>query len=332
MSRRRSTLLIAVMLAAAPGARPAQAQRCPAVEVKCSERSADDDTLECKASVDGSHDEALTYLWSLSVRAPIKNHSAYADHIDIDLSDVPHDEVVTVSVSVTGLPVGCPSTATFESRASDDREAGPAGPFSGPTIIASCPLEVVEGAPLFFSAQISDADQSLKIDYRWKVSRGQIKSGQGTPSILVDTTDLGNQIVRAAVRVDGVEGLPRVSCATRVKALPKSYKLYEYDESTGAEEKTKHLYRLSLRLKIGLDERAYIVAYSRRGRPREESMAEANLARRFLVDERGVEPARVVVLDGGFRRAASVELWIVQNGATPPPTGNSGVTQSNGRR
>jgi hypothetical protein len=47
-------------------------------------------------------------------------------------------------------------------------------------------------------------------------------------------------------------------------------------------------------------------------------VAEASLARDFLVRERGIAAERVVMLYGGRRKSSAVELWVAQNGATPP--------------
>jgi hypothetical protein len=40
--------------------------------------------------------------------------------------------------------------------------------------------------------------------------------------------------------------------------------------------------------------------------------------RRYLVVEHGIDAARVVVIDGGWRKETAIELWVVQPGATLP--------------
>jgi hypothetical protein len=37
-----------------------------------------------------------------------------------------------------------------------------------------------------------------------------------------------------------------------------------------------------------------------------------------MVNTRGVDPGRIVTVDGGYREDMTVELWIVPSGATPP--------------
>src|SRR5205085_1527967 len=256
MTRRCAALLFLTLLMAIFNARSLLAQQCTTVEVNCSKRLSGQGPIRCVASITGNYDGALTYQWSVSLLAPIKNHG-FPDQVEVDLGGFPH-ETAKITVTVKGLPDSCDNAATFESRSLDEPEPQAVSqPTSQPTIIASCSEEVLEGMPLSFNAQISDTDRKEKRVYRWTVSRGAIKSGQGTSAILVDTTDLGNQVIRATVTINGL--IP-VSCSAQVKAKPKAYKLDEYSGSLSLEEKKARLYKLFLRLKVGLDERAYIIA------------------------------------------------------------------------
>ncbi|HKP73768.1 MAG TPA: hypothetical protein VJT82_12570, partial [Pyrinomonadaceae bacterium] len=62
----------------------------------------------------------------------------------------------------------------------------------------------------------------------------------------------------------------------------------------------------------------YIIGYGgRRGRAG-EAQARADFAKNYLVNSRGIDPGRLVTVDGGYREEAATELWIVPSGATPP--------------
>jgi|SRR5215204_5350902 len=65
---------------------------------------------------------------------------------------------------------------------------------------------VVEaGTPMKFVATLSGKTDNLTLEYEWKVSAGTIISGQGTCSIMVDTTGLANGTnITAEVRVKGL--------------------------------------------------------------------------------------------------------------------------------
>ena len=52
----------------------------------------------------------------------------------------------------------------------------------------------------------------------------------------------------------------------------------------------------------------WIIAYAGRVAYENEAMERAEQAKRYLVEKHGIEPGRVVVLDGGFREVRTVEL------------------------
>jgi hypothetical protein len=64
----------------------------------------------------------------------------------------------------------------------------------------------------------------------------------------------------------------------------------------------------------------YIVTYGGRRSSSGVAQERADRTRSYLVSVRGVDPARIVTVDGGFREAPTTELWIVPAGATPPMT------------
>lgn len=286
---------------------------------------------------EGSELEAksLTYNWSVSVPATIHKSVEGPEEVDIDLKDFPNDKV-TVSVEISGLPEICPKTASYElseapAEEKEEEEGDEVDAAAGyaraanaetPMFSINCPVSVNEGAPLYFNVNVDGSASDLKPTYFWKVSPASISSGQSTPTIKVETKGQGNHIIRAFLSV-GSSGLSRTAtCATMVKAAPYAYKLDSYTTSALAfEEKEAHLRRFVLRLKAGLEERAYIIAYGETDSAKEE----AYLARRYLIEEHGIDAARIVIMRGGQRRKETViELWVVQPGA-PLPFGRSSV-------
>jgi hypothetical protein len=69
-----------------------------------------------------------------------------------------------------------------------------------PSLSVSVPSEVKSGEPITFTATGSD-----EATYNWSVSAGTITSGQGTSSIVVDTTGLAGQSVTATVSLGGLD-------------------------------------------------------------------------------------------------------------------------------
>lgn len=294
-------------------------QQCPNVEVTCSNRIAGERTpLHCTAKVSDDTGTNLAYQWS-AVPATLVYHFDMLNEIDVDLGKFP-DRTVTVMVTVVGLREGCRNTAEFYSQVTKSTSQSQMKTEQQPVLIATCAEFVTEGTPAHFSLNVNDAEQKTKkAAYRWRVSPGNIISGQGTSSIIVDTTDLGNQLARADVHVEGIGSPFKVSCTTSINPAPKAYKLDEYRSNNFAEE-TDHLSRFGLRLLVGLNERAYIIVYAGRGQATGEAKKLAEQVRDYLVKEYDVDPGRIEIIDGGFRKNKTVELWVVQAGAAPPVT------------
>src|SRR6266550_8650986 len=76
-----------------------------------------------------------------------------------------------------------------------------------PTVNVSCPEAANENAPVTFTANISGGSPNVTPGYNWTVTAGRITSGQGTPSITVDTAGLAGQTVRASLDITGF-GMP----------------------------------------------------------------------------------------------------------------------------
>ncbi len=297
----------------------AWAQQCPVIEISYADKTADQYTPRHFIAVVGGQDHpSLTYSWSVSVPATIQQNSEEPDEIDIDLNGF-SKELVIVTVEVGGLLDGCPNRASFKLK---PKNGSPevkldAAQIVLPTLSVNCPVSVTEGTPIFFSANLSEGNLRAKPVYEWTVFPGSISSGQGASIIKVETAGLGNQIIRARIKVSGGDKFRTLSCTTQINALPYAYKLYEYSSSSSFEEKRTRLSKFYLRLRAGLDERAYIVVHSKRGGATGEAKAEGKLAEKYLVDDSGIEASRVVVIEGGTRKEGIVELWVVQAGALP---------------
>ncbi len=332
------TIAIAILLGIFMAAGTASAQKCPTIRVDCSSRTAGNRApMRCAATVEGEGAGMdVTFLWSISPQVPLNTIPGRPEGMDFDLSSDPNQQL-KVTLMIKGLPNGCQNTVQFDSLPeaeantddstpeeidSDDapfeKQTPPLLPTNSSSIVGTCSEDVVEGTTAYFTANISDVEEAAKPIYKWTVSRGKIKKGQGTPSIEVDTTDLGGNPVLATARVEGLHAALRVSCTTMVKRIPQAYKLYEISNQS-LDEESKQLLRLALRLSIGLEERAFIVAIGRRGQSAEQVKRRAESARDYLVNQCGVDPSRIMGISIGFGKDETLQLWVVQTGAAPPP-------------
>jgi hypothetical protein len=191
-----------------------------------------------------------------------------------------------------------------------------------PRIEVMCPTEMLEqGTPMTFSASVSGGEPNAQFTFNWTVSAGTITSGQGTPSVTLDTTGLGGQIIKATVEVGG---LPQ-SCAStgscEAKMAPPPIMCRrpfdEYGESRFIDESAR-LDNFAITLQVEPAAQGMIIVYAgKRARPG-EALARAQRAQKYLTDRRGIDAARLLLVDGGYRPEITTELWVVPSGADLP--------------
>jgi OmpA family protein len=66
------------------------------------------------------------------------------------------------------------------------------------------------------------------------------------------------------------------------------------------------------------DSTVYIIGYAGRRARVGEAQARARLAKNYLTRRRGLEPGRFVIVNGGHRDPAGVELFIIRRGQPKP--------------
>jgi hypothetical protein len=91
-----------------------------------------------------------------------------------------------------------------------------------------------------------------------------------------------------------------------------------------------HLDNFAVALQARPDSQGYIIFYGGRrqsypycNKPqrlqrRGEAQARATRLKPYLVNSRGIDQARVIMIDGGYRESWTAELWIVPQDASPP--------------
>src|SRR5437764_7326370 len=72
------------------------------------------------------------------------------------------------------------------------------------TISVDCPEMTKVGSLVIFHAKVAQGTPIVTLGYRWKVSGGQIVSGQGTTSITVQTVHSRKSLIRATLKVLGI--------------------------------------------------------------------------------------------------------------------------------
>ncbi|MBA2501641.1 MAG: PEGA domain-containing protein [Pyrinomonadaceae bacterium] len=198
------------------------------------------------------------------------------------------------------------------------------------TVQVSAPASVNDGDVVTFSSNAS-YNGTAGLNYTWTVSpdSARIMSGQGTPTITVDSTGLGRQQrVTAVLTVDDGSGDRncRQSAQASTAVIPPPPAVVpprKFDEfpSISFDDDKARLDNLAIELQNNPGARGYILVYG--GRTSRAGSAEflGNRARNYLASVRGVDASRLVVVNGGYRERNTYELWLVPQGAqAPQPT------------
>jgi hypothetical protein len=223
----------------------------------------------------------------------------------------------TASVEVDdGCGCQVTATATVTIGACSDCVAPPP---PCPTVNVSCPDQADPG-PVTFTANVGGGPGTQT--YNWSVSAGTITSGQGTSSITVNAS--AGQTITATVELGGLDPscTRTASCTTSIKAPPPPPRKFdEYGNIRFNDEKAR-LDNYAIQLQNEPTAQGYIIAYGSCG---SEGQERGNRAKDYLVNTRGIDGGRIMVVDGGCMADLKVELWIVPSGATAPAASTEGA-------
>ena len=205
----------------------------------------------------------------------------------------------------------------------------------------SAPQSVNEGEIITYAADVTYGG-TAGLKYNWTITpaSARVMSGAGTPTLTVDSTGLGGQRLVAMLSVD--DGSPDPSCRQTAQAVSmvaaevkKSIVAREFDECNNCtfDDQKARLDNLAVELQNDPTTHAYVIAYGGRTSPIGQVERLMTRARDYLTHERAIDAARITIVNGGFREADSVELWIVPSGAAPPratPTVQAGDLKPSG--
>jgi hypothetical protein len=190
----------------------------------------------------------------------------------------------------------------------------------------SSPTSVNDGDLITFASDVAYTGTGA-LNYTWTVSpsEARIVSGAGTPTITVDSTGLGSQRITATLVVD--DGSGEAACRQTAQAStnvgkkelpPPECKVFDQFPSVAFDDDKARLDNLAIALQGSPDDQAYIIIYA--GSTSRTGQADA-LGRRtmdYLVNARGVDSRRITMLNGGYRDADYIEIWICPPGAKAP--------------
>ncbi|HEX8492775.1 MAG TPA: hypothetical protein VF658_08045 [Pyrinomonadaceae bacterium] len=103
----------------------------------------------------------------------------------------------------------------------------------------------------------------------------------------------------------------------------------QYGDITWGDETTR-LDNFLIQLQNDPQSQGYIIVYAGRVARANEAQSRLDRAKDYLVNIRGIDPGRLITIDGGYKDDVTVELWVVPPDGTPPavtPTVNPSDVQ-----
>lgn len=205
-------------------------------------------------------------------------------------------------------------------------------------VSVSAPAIVDDGDVITFSSDVAYGG-TQPLNYTWTVSppAARILSGAGTNNITVDSTGLGKQKITAILVVDDGSGDP--TCRQMAQGTvditsppppPITPKRFDEFPSVAFDDDKARLDTLAIELQNTPDATGYLIVYG--GKTSRIGQADRLGARAldYLVNTRGIDSSRMVVINGGYRESDYYEFWLVPQGAQPPqpsPTVQPGEVQ-----
>ena len=196
----------------------------------------------------------------------------------------------------------------------------------------SAPSTVNDGDVVSFAADVTYGGASA-LNYTWTVSpaSARIVSGAGSPTISVDTSGLGGQRVTAILVVDDGSGERNCRQSSQASTLvntvtPPPVLPRKFDEfpSVAFDDDKARLDNLAIELQNAPTAQGYIIVYGGSASRAGQADRLGARARNYIVNTRGIDAGRVVVVNGGYRERDTFEVWVVPQGAQPPqPTPTS---------
>jgi hypothetical protein len=271
-----------------------------------------DSQVQLVTSVENYSTTNLNYIWTVNGR-PVNNTGPtmtwdltglepgiYTARVEVDNPSAPIDEKCYAFATTKVRVLPCPPP-----------------PVVCPNVSIYCPDSVTLGAPVTFTANLSGGTPGITPIYNWTVSAGTIISGQGTPTIQVDTTGLGGQSITANLAVEGYSLNCPATCTVQVPRKISSTMVDYYAPIRLNDEKAR-LDNFAIQLQNDPNAKGYVIVYGGAKAKPAERQGRIKRAYDYLVNTRGLSADRIVTMEGGMRDVTTTELWIVPLGADPP--------------
>jgi hypothetical protein len=283
---------------------------CPPGTRSTSGRCAESSMINVSTSASDAENDVLTYNYTVS-GGRIVGQGA---NVQWDLSGA-QTGTYTITAGVDDGCGICGRTQTRTIRIVECDDCVPIVTCVCPTISVRGPFGTTSpGDVMTFTASVSG-----DVTYSWSVSAGEIISGQGTPSIRVQTTpDMAGRNVTATVTIGGLD--PNCNCATTesetagVATVPRPDLVDEFGRAVDDDIKAR-VDNFYIQLNNNPTAQGYIINY---GTPAQIRARRAQIMR--AINFRSYDQSRVVFVDGpNTGMGVNTRFYLVPAGAEIPP-------------
>ncbi|MFN2501563.1 MAG: hypothetical protein ABR530_06090 [Pyrinomonadaceae bacterium] len=223
---------------------------------------------------------------------------------------------IILLVTVFAVSVGAQTPPAENPPAPQPPAAVPTGTPGCPKIgVKTSTQPIRDGAPVKFTASVAGGDPKVAALYDWSITGGSVTAGQGTLSIVVDSTGAGTDKAITATLLVGGYAPECVMTATATAPIAGPAQKVDEFGALSEEEQGKRLD--SFMAFVTPAEQAYVIAYGGKVSPRGTAYNNLKKIRTHLM-KGGAPNERIITIDGGYREEPFHELWLVPIGAEPP--------------
>lgn len=178
--------------------------------------------------------------------------------------------------------------------------------------------QLTAGDTLVFSVQVKGGG-SVSPTYNWFISAGSIMSGQGTSMIMVNTASLDGTFVTATVELGGYprECISTSSATADIMAGPVKIISANYTTLQALTVAVQQFITQTKLNDIAISQTAFIYVYSGAATTSAQlKVINAAIANAF--DKNSIYSFQYKIADGGKKKVASYEMFILPPGAKEP--------------
>jgi hypothetical protein len=190
-----------------------------------------------------------------------------------------------------------------------------------PGIVVESPSEITAGDTLVFIAGTKGVE--VHVTYNWSISAGTIISGQGTAIIRVNTEGLGGQYVTATVELVGLPAKCISTASSSSEIIPAAQLVVAGTFTNGQELKNAVQKFIAASGFKGADNTGTGFIYLYKGANTTESALKAYKdAITSAFEYNKILPYQYKIADGGKKKLAFYEMYLVQPGGPEPKPSN----------